>query len=428
MTASAQIEATFRAEAGRDVSARTGELYARRQSLPLYARAFLLMALHRGDPQGPAVRTLTAELLGNIRELPATAHTGEDSLYALDEFFTSDGRSDAIVLMALLRAQPQHAVVPKLAAGLLERRLGGVWRNTQENAYALVALADYARVHEADVPNFSARAWVAGANILDAKFTGRELATRSGEISMAKILNLPQTPGQQLLPVILQRQGQGRLYYRLGAEWAPSNQADLPAREQGLRITRALRSSTGTATTSVAAGEPIAMDITLESHTRVRYVVLDLPLPAGLEGVSRSLGKGRGASVLAGGRGWWVSHEELRPDRVVVYADDEEDSGGDDDGGDDDGLRDAYVRASALAMIKEIREKVDQEATELVDSWFAQHRSAIKSLSDVRQQDYEDIRAMTTDPQRGELGQPRSRMEDYKVLEDDDQVAFGEFA
>lgn len=91
---------------------------------------------------------------------------------------------------------------------------------------------------------------------------------------------------------------------------------------------------------------------------------------------------------------------------------------------DDDGLRDAYVRASALAMIKEVREKVDQEATELVDGWFANHRVAIKSLSDVRQQDYEDIRAMTTDPQRGELGQPRSRMEDYKVLEEDDQVAF----
>lgn len=93
-----------------------------------------------------------------------------------------------------------------------------------------------------------------------------------------------------------------------------------------------------------------------------------------------------------------------------------------DDDGDDDGLRDAYVRASALAMIKEVREKVDQEATELVDSWFARSRVAIKSLPDVRQQDYEDIRAMTTDPQRGELGQPRSRMEDYKVIEDDTEI------
>jgi uncharacterized protein YfaS (alpha-2-macroglobulin family) len=309
------------ADAGRDTSQQAAALFTLRQRLPLFARAFLLMALHRSDPQGPAVRTLAAELLANIRELQLTAHTGEDSLYELDEFFTSDGRSDAIVLMALLRAQPQHAIVPKLAAGLLERRLGGVWRNTQENAYALVALADYARIYEAELPDFQARAWVAGANILDAKFTGREFATRSGEISMAKILNLPQTPGEQLLPVILQRQGQGRLYYRLGAEWAPS-QAELPARAQGFSISRTLRTTGGAATTSVAAGEPIAMDITLTSHTRVRYVVLDLPLPAGLEGVSRTLGRGRGAAVLGGSRGWWVSHEEQRPDRVVVFADD----------------------------------------------------------------------------------------------------------
>lgn len=94
-----------------------------------------------------------------------------------------------------------------------------------------------------------------------------------------------------------------------------------------------------------------------------------------------------------------------------------------DDDETDDGLRDAYVHTSALATIKEVREKVDQEATEVVDAWFAQHRVAIKSLPDVRQQDYEDIRAMTTVPQRGELGQPRSRMEDYKVLEDNDQEA-----
>ncbi|WP_051216822.1 DEAD/DEAH box helicase [Microbacterium gubbeenense] len=89
----------------------------------------------------------------------------------------------------------------------------------------------------------------------------------------------------------------------------------------------------------------------------------------------------------------------------------------------DDGLRDAYVRTAALAMIKEVREKVDQEATELVDKWFAHHRVGIKSLPDVRQQDYEEIRAMTIAPQRGELGMPRSRMEDFKVVDDNDQLA-----
>lgn len=93
------------------------------------------------------------------------------------------------------------------------------------------------------------------------------------------------------------------------------------------------------------------------------------------------------------------------------------------DDGEDDGLRDAYVKTAALAMIKEVREKVDQEATDLVNQWFARHRVAIRALPDVRQQDYEDIRAMTTDPQRGELGRPRSRMEDFAVLDDLDQQA-----
>ena len=312
------------AEAGRDAAAQTTALYPLRQRLPLFARAFLLMAMHRADPGAPEVRTLHAELLGNITELPATAHTSEAVLYGLDEFFASDGRSDAIALMALLRVQPDHPVVVKLARGLLERRIGGAWRNTQENAYALVALVDYARVYEAELPDFSARAWVGGANVLDLKFKGRELATRSSFTDMATIIGMSQKPGQAatpLLPVVLQRQGQGRLYYRLGAEWAPA-QTDLPARAQGFTVARRLRTSDGAATDQVPAGEPIAMDITITSETRVRYVVLDVPLPAGLEGVSRTLGLGRRAATLGGQRGWWVSHEEQRPDRVVVFADD----------------------------------------------------------------------------------------------------------
>ncbi|HEY0135913.1 MAG TPA: alpha-2-macroglobulin family protein, partial [Nannocystis sp.] len=309
------------ADAGRDIHEQAAGLYTLRQQLPLFARAFLLMAIHRFDPHSLEVRTLQSELLGNIAELQATAHTSEAGRYGLDEFFASDGRSDAITLMALLRVQPDHPVVVKLARGLLERRIGGAWRNTQENAYALVALADYARVYEAELPDFTARAWVGRTNVLDAQFKGRELATRTSFTDMATILDLPREPGAALLPVVLQRQGQGRLYYRLAAEWAPS-QVDLPARNQGFVVTRALRTSAGPATTSVPAGQPIAMDIKISSKIRVRYVVLDVPLPAGLEGVSRTLGVGRSAAVLGGRRGWWVSHEEQRADRVVVFADD----------------------------------------------------------------------------------------------------------
>jgi type III restriction enzyme len=90
-------------------------------------------------------------------------------------------------------------------------------------------------------------------------------------------------------------------------------------------------------------------------------------------------------------------------------------------GDDDDSLRDAYVMVSALATAKDVRIKVDREADEIAERWFAEHRVAIKSLSDERQQAYEDIRALATHPRRGELKRPRSRIEDYIEVHDDGQ-------
>jgi type III restriction enzyme len=92
-------------------------------------------------------------------------------------------------------------------------------------------------------------------------------------------------------------------------------------------------------------------------------------------------------------------------------------AGPDDPSADDDGLRQAYVRAA----VKEVREKVDIEAVELTDKLFAEHRVAIKGLPDVRQQEYEDIRAMATDPQIGTLRPPRTRIEGFST-EVDDQI------
>jgi hypothetical protein len=90
---------------------------------------------------------------------------------------------------------------------------------------------------------------------------------------------------------------------------------------------------------------------------------------------------------------------------------------------DDDGLREAFVTVSGLAIVKEVREQVDREAKQLADKWFDQHRVAIKELSDERQQAFEEIRASATEPQRGELKRPRTRMEDYQVVDEDGQIA-----
>ena len=79
----------------------------------------------------------------------------------------------------------------------------------------------------------------------------------------------------------------------------------------------------------------------------------------------------------------------------------------------DDDLTEAFVKASALATVSEVREKVDVEASELADHWFAEHSATIKALPDLRRAEYDTIRAQTTEPRLDELQRPRTRMEDY---------------
>jgi type III restriction enzyme len=83
--------------------------------------------------------------------------------------------------------------------------------------------------------------------------------------------------------------------------------------------------------------------------------------------------------------------------------------------GDEDDLREAFVRVTALAAVKQVRERIDREALELAERFFAEHRVEIKGLPDIRQQAYEDIRAMATEPQRGNLRRPRNRIEGFSI-------------
>ena len=87
--------------------------------------------------------------------------------------------------------------------------------------------------------------------------------------------------------------------------------------------------------------------------------------------------------------------------------------------GDDDDLRDAYVRTSALGLVGPLREKVDHEADLLVASLFADHRVALLGLSDERQQEYDEIRSLTTEPQLSALRRPRNRLEDFVTPDGD---------
>ena len=112
------------------------------------------------------------------------------------------------------------------------------------------------------------------------------------------------------------------MYYRVGLEWL-STAADRPAKDEGIEIHRHLRGAEGAvgADQAIDAGDLLAIDVEIEVHAALDHVAIVVPLPAGLEAIDLELGSGSAAMKLSGTRGHWVSHQELRRDRAVLFAD-----------------------------------------------------------------------------------------------------------
>jgi hypothetical protein len=87
---------------------------------------------------------------------------------------------------------------------------------------------------------------------------------------------------------------------------------------------------------------------------------------------------------------------------------------------DDDGLFDAHLKVAALAKIDDVQGEVDRAAEKLAKKWISEYRVAIKTLGDERRAVYDEIIAMSRDPQRIEVLRPHVRAEE--TLDGDGQL------
>lgn len=292
-------------------------LYERRGDLPIFARVLLLMAIHRVDPGDPRVTVLARQLSAAIEVLPEVAHVVPRGA-AHSAYYDSPARTDAMALIALLQIDPADPRIEKLARGLAGARSAGRWRNTQENAWALLGLARYARAREGATPDFELRAWVGARELLSVAQRGRADLAHTAEVPMAELLR-PIGPGRDA-HVILDRDGRGRVYYRLGMTWAVPG--DAPPRSQGLTVQREIRGEDGVvAPDALVAGRRYAIDVTVQAVAPLHHVVVEVPLPGGLEAIDLGLGGGRAARALPRIQAASIRHQEIHADRVLLFAD-----------------------------------------------------------------------------------------------------------
>jgi hypothetical protein len=281
------------------------------------------------------------QLLNNrVTETAGMAHfvcSYSDSDYLI---LNSDRRADGVILEALISDQPNSDLIPKIVRGLLAHRTRGRWENTQENVFILLALDRYFNTFEKVTPNFVARAWLGDRFAGEQQFKGRSTDRRQLNVPMSYLAG--QNSAQDL---VLNKDGVGRLYYRIGLNYAPAD-LNLKPVDYGFTVQRVYEAVDDREDVSrdadgvwhIKAGARVRVRLTMVATSRRYHVALVDPLPAGLEALNPVLAttgaiprdeSQTGVAEFGSrsyGYGWWwwrpewFEHQNLRDDRVEAFT------------------------------------------------------------------------------------------------------------
>jgi uncharacterized protein YfaS (alpha-2-macroglobulin family) len=312
---------------GRQVEKPALALYEVRKHQPLFARALLLatLALQRPTPAIKEARArLETELGDSLRIDGTTAHAEEGLSWDYQLFMHSNDRTSAMVLHALLLSNPEHPMLTRLVRWFLVGRKQARFRNTQEAAWALLAMWDFAEIREKDVPDFEAGIWLGTSEVMKTRFVGRTSKPVLRNIPMADLMRVAGLAAKDLT---VAKRGKGTLYYVARLRYA---RTELPAkpRDHGIEIQREVTvlDNAGaplTAQRPPRLGDTLLVTLRVTSREARRYLVVDDPLPAGLESIDTTLATSSGQDAVALGSFVTSSydHRELRDDRALFFKD-----------------------------------------------------------------------------------------------------------
>ena len=306
-------------------------------------RVLLAEVLARRNAMAPARQLLSAAwrsvtVSGRTLTMPASAQL---------HYFSSSARPAARLLTATLAIDPQNAQLGALIETLVQRGrvdAAAIW-NTQDYGNTVLALMAYER-RRAAAPPATIRITGARGVLLTRTIAANE--TRDTTVSLAGLvrgntvkLDVSSTAG----PASAAATDGTPVYFYLTVREVPKSPPVRPV-DRGIAVERWYeRVDKNTPVTRVAAGDLVRVKLRITVPTDRYFVVLDDPLPAGLEAVDLSLRTvqppgarfaeadviNRGADDGGDDSGWsygaWDSgvwsafdHKQLRDDRVIYSA------------------------------------------------------------------------------------------------------------
>jgi uncharacterized protein YfaS (alpha-2-macroglobulin family) len=299
------------------------------EKLPLEALGWLLAVMSGAENSAKEIAAIRRHLNNRVEETAGAAHFTTSYKDGAHLLLHSDRRADAIILEAMIGDDRKNDLIPKIVRGLLGHRKAGRWENTQENVFALLALGRYFEVYEKVTPNFVARLWLGDAFAGAQQFRGRSTNSRQLDVPMNYLAGRPARHN-----LTLSKEGQGRLYYRIGMNYSPTS-LQLKSADHGFTVTRVYeaiddpndvrRQEDGT--WRIKAGARVRVRLTMVAPARRYHVALVDPLPAGLETLNPELAITEEIPEDPNDKknkwrwAWqWFEHQNMRDERVEAFT------------------------------------------------------------------------------------------------------------
>ncbi|MFW5709096.1 MAG: Ig-like domain-containing protein [Chloroflexota bacterium] len=314
------------AYAGEPDISRTVTLYELRENLSIYSQALLAETFGLIGENETRIDTLLSDI-NNAAILSANGAHWEES----DRDFwnwNTDTRTTSLVLRALVRFRPESELIPNVVRWLMVARQADGWETTQETAWAVLVLTD----------------WMVASDELDASYDWNvvvnEMALAEGNVipdivttQETLVVSVEDMLRDQLNDLVFSRSaGPGNLYYTAYLrgllpvpEIEPLNRGIIVQRRYTL-----LDDPDGGTVTEARVGDAVQVRLTIIAPNDLHYVVVEDPIPAGVEPINPNLvteqqigtrpGLDTNNPLSSGWGWWWFSNVEFRDEKVVLNA------------------------------------------------------------------------------------------------------------
>ena len=295
-------------------------LWGARRRMSSYGRALLLLALDEAkDARGNELAQTLAAEAQTEGELSWWTSQRDPLLFDIAD---TSVEATATALKALAPRDPSNALLDRGVRWLMLNRSGGYWYNTKQTAMALYGLLEVLRARNETPQNFSVDVYVNGTIAGTHTFSPASM-TAPDPIAFT----VPARDGVNSVRLV--KKGSGTLYWSTRATYYDTQPAATRSGSRQLAIARKYAKVVPVRQNDrivyaeqpfdgrMSPGDVLSVRITVAGAKDWRYLIIEDPLPAGVEAVQDTTAYPMEREDRW--RWWWGSQTEYRDNRTVFF-------------------------------------------------------------------------------------------------------------